>query len=176
MRSAIDDKMYELIIKPENFKFAYDINERFDSIKERVIQEFWELLILRLKKEFPEFSFKYKQGYNQYLEISDTSFRDFTPFVEIAQEQFHYGVSFYYNGTQKKMRELEREFGSLFLENDYNLKGKIAWFFNYSNEHFDTLSGLNKILPENKDLLIDQYIREFKTMVQSIEKTIAERE
>ena len=39
MASEIDDKKYELITRTENFDFAYDIVENFQSIKERLVHE-----------------------------------------------------------------------------------------------------------------------------------------
>lgn len=167
MASVIEDKTYELITKTENFDFAYDIYERFDSITERLIIEFWNLLILKLKKELPDYKFTDRNSPNPHFDITIKPLTKIMFYVGIYDSQFQYGISITHNGTKKKIQELEDKFKDVFEEYEYNEKNKVSWFFENGEESFSTLFGLKKILPENRSILIDKYINDFKVMLES---------
>jgi hypothetical protein len=167
MASVIEDKLFELVTKSENFDFSYDIYERFDSIKERMVLDFWNLLILKLKKEFQDLKLLDRSGSNFHLDISHKSLKITTFYIGIYELQFQFGISITHNGTKKKVQELEDRFRDLFLEYEYNEKEKISWFFESEEEDFSTLFGLKKILPENREILLDNYFSDFKVMIDT---------
>lgn len=146
MRSIIDDKMYELITKEENFQFAYDVNGRFDSIKERVIQEFWEALYLKIREEYPEGEFIKFDLYEQALGFSIKSNRDLFFILGIENYKLYYGISVSHKGTKKKMQEINDQFNDLFEYYEYDEDYKLFDFYDWAVEDFDSYSGLNKLL------------------------------
>lgn len=176
MTSDIEDRMYELITKVENFKFAYDINERFDSIKERIIQEFWETLFLKIKEEFPEGNYTKFDLYEQAMGFSFQSYRDILFITGIENSKLYFGISVSHKGTKKRMQEVKDQFVDLFEIYEYDDEYKSSDFYNWANEDFDSHSGLNKILIDNRDVLIDKYTRDFKVVIKSIKKTFVDCE
>ena len=176
MTTAIEDKMYELITKDENFNFAYDLSEHFESIKERLIKEFWDTLVLKFRKELLDYKVKEDNAYETHLDISSKSFTKVSFYVGVYESKLEYGISISHNGTKKKFRELEDIFSDIFEGYDPEVHNKVSWFFEYGEEEFDSLFVLKKLLPENRDELINKYIHDFKKMIESKHEVFLEFE
>lgn len=176
MASIIDDKIYNLISKSENFDFAHDIYERFDSIKERIIQEFWNNLILKLAAELRDIKFTERNDQPFHFDLSIKSINGIKLFVGIYDNQFQYGISITHKGSKKNIQELEEYFQDAFDQYEYDDKIKTSWFFEVGEEDFNTLSGLKKILPENRDVLIQKYLNDFNKMFDLKHKLFIEFE
>jgi len=176
MASIIEDKTYELITKVENFDFAFDLYSRFDSIKERLIQDFWLRLVLKFKNEYKEFNFKERPGVEQHAYMTLKSLSKVQFYIGIYDSEFQIGIAINHNGTKKKIQELEDRFNDLFEEKWNDEKGKVIWFFECKEEDFSTLFGLKKILPENRDNLIDKYLLDFKILFESKQNELTEFE
>lgn len=176
MASIIDDKMYNLISKSENFDFAFDLYERFDSIKERIIQEFWNNFISKLAAERRDFKFTDRNDQPFHYDLSIKSIKGIKLFVGIYDNQFQYGISITHKGSKKRIQELMIYFQDAFDEYDYEDKIKTSWFFEVGEEDFNTLSGLKKILPENREVLIQKYLNDFNKMMDLKHKLFTEFE
>jgi hypothetical protein len=176
MATQIEDKTFELITKNENFEFAFDLHSRFDSIKERLIQDFWVQLVLKFKKEFHEFKFTDRQGVDQHAFMAIKTFRKVQFYIEINETCFEYGIAISHNGTKRKIAELEERFIELFDDNGNDDDENTYYFYENGEEDFTKLFGLKKILPENRSSLIDKYILDFKKLYDSKQNDLIEFE
>jgi hypothetical protein len=172
MASVIDNKKFELITRTENFDFAFDIYENFEMIKERLVLEFWDLLLIRFKSEITNSKVTERQGTDHAVDLTYKSLSNVTFYLGIYDSQFQYGIWFAHNGTKKKVQELEDLFKDRFEFYEYNEKEKLSWFFESEDEDFDSLHGLKKLLPEHRNGLIDKYFEDFTKMYDSQIKAI----
>ena len=165
MVSIIDNKMYDLITKSENFDFAWDINERFISVKERLVEEFWNEIIAYFKSNLE--GFKIENEEEQYVEFKSKSYNKLSFYLQICENQIIYGLLIYHNGTKKKKSEIESYFSDKFESYIPYDNEKYFDFYETQTENLTTLDGLKKILPENRDKLIEMYFQDFKEMLTS---------
>lgn len=162
MTSKIKDKIYQLITQADNFEFAYDLNSNFDSIKERIIDEFWEDVISSLKDRYSELIIKEE---SEEIKLSSKKFKGISFFLGLYDyEDFQQGLCVEYNGTKKMQKIIEDEFIDLFDDDMLDGKDSVFWFYETKNENFQELASLKKILPENRKTLIDKYISDFDRM------------
>jgi hypothetical protein len=170
MTTIIEDKIYELVTKKENFEFALDIHTHFDSIKERLIEEFWDLLILNFKTI--NSNFLITTTVINYFEISIKNIPNILFYFNIDGNKFQYGFGVIHKGTKKTIEEINYKFEGILDLTEFEKEEKTSWFYVEVEEKFNELFGLKKILPENRNILIDKYIQDFDKMVQSVQKTM----
>jgi len=173
MVSIIDDKKYQLITKSENFEFAYDLYNNFDSIKSRLIQEFWDKLSIMINKNLQNSDIT-EEG--QCITFNTSSLGKIIYYYWISQNRFEYGIEFNHNGTKKTVMNIEDNFIDLFEHKYDNQKEKAYSLFHRQNEDFSKLSGLVKILPENRNELIEKYATDFKDMKNKLDNMLIEFE
>jgi hypothetical protein len=171
MASEIDDKKFELITRTENFDFAYDIVENFQSIKERLVHEFWDLLLKRFRNENPDC--KIDDSLEQQVDIKYKAFNDVTYYFSIIDDHFEYGIYFANNGSKKKIQELESFFKESFNEDMNDEEQKLSFFYDIEDEDLDSLYGLKKLLPANRDQLIEKYIKDYQKKYKAIFKLLS---
>jgi hypothetical protein len=165
MESIIDNKMYELITKSENFDFAWDINERFVTVKERLVEDFWNEIVLYFKRNLEDFKFINEERH--YIELKSKLHIKLEFILQIHENQIVYGLTTKHNGTKKKKSEIESLFSDEFEDYTECDEGKSFYFYETEDENLTTLDGLKKILPEKRDKLIEMYFQDFKEMLTS---------
>lgn len=175
MTSEIEEKIYDLVTKNENFEFAFDIHSRFESIKERMIQEFWDLLIISFKKKFPNYKFSNEENNDFNFEIFISSIKNTSFYINFEEETYQYGFGILHNGTKKNIKEIEEKFINVLNEYSYEPENKTSWFYENNEEEFESSFGLKKILPKNRTLLIEKYIKDFEKMIESVQVTILKK-
>ncbi len=176
MTSEIEEKIYDLVTKNENFEFAFDIHSRFESIKERLIQEFWDLLIISFKKKFPNYKFSNEENNDFNCDVSIKTIPNFTFYFLLDDNVYEYGFVFQHNGTKKQKNEAQDKFENILEECILDFDDKSSLFYENGKEEFNNLFSLKKILPENKALLIEKYINDFEKMTQSVQKLIEQND
>lgn len=165
MVSIIENKMYDLITKSENFDFAWDINERFISVKERLVEDFWNEIIAYFKSNLD--GFKMENEEEQYVEFTSKSYIKLTFILQIHENQIVYGISINHNGTKRKKSEIESFFCDEFDSCTDGDNDKYFYFYETQTEDLTSLDGLKKILPEKRGKLIEMYFQDFKEMLTS---------
>ena len=165
MESIIDNKMYDLITKCENFDFAWDINERFVTVKERLVEDFWNEIVLYFKRNLEDFKFFNEDI--QYIEFKSKQYDKLIFFLQVSDGDTSYGYIINHNGTKKKKSEIISYFCDILLKDDSN--DNSLFFIETKDENLTTLNGLKKILPEKRDKLIELYFQDFKEMLTSMQ-------
>ena len=173
MASEIDDKKFELITRTENFDFAYDIFENFQSIKERLVNEFWDLLLKRFKKVISNCKITDRSDTKLAVDVTYKSLKNVNFYIGIYSDQLQYGIWFKNKGSKKNIHELELFFKDSFDEYDPDEKKKNSYFFEVEDENLDSLYGLKKLLPANRDQLIEKYIKDYQKKYKAIFKLLS---
>lgn len=167
MTSIIDDKLYELITKNENFEFAYDISQRFAEIETRLWKEFWANFKNKLNGLNSNFQFNdFESGFDFYIKKWKKS-RYYLAINESNRMEF--GVEIDFTGSKKQFQEI-RNFLSEEFENDEYIDNKantLIYYINF-NENFELIHNLKKILPENRDKLIEESVLIIERVVERI--------
>ncbi|MCT4589102.1 MAG: hypothetical protein N4A71_14870 [Carboxylicivirga sp.] len=163
MTKSLDDQKFELITQKGNFEFAFDIYETFESIIDRLEDDFWKNLNVELNKKFIDYSISQDVDDESVTLIKHKSFRDVAFFIQLHDNQFIYG--FYIPCKQNQLKKIGNEYKPEFEDLWLDSEKKIAWF--WDGEPFDTskLSLLKKILP-NEDKLLKSYLRIVDEMIQ----------
>ena len=174
MNSVIDNKLFALITKSENFEFAYDISERFESIKQRLWDEFWNDFQKKLKFEHDDFNIE---------TISDWEFifyqrkwKIFKFYFNLRGNSMEYGV-----GTNRKEYKnlftlINNDFQEILSDLKVENKNNELWYFTKCDDNVTKLQGLKKILPENKAKIISEYYDLFRGLFDEINDIIQKYE
>jgi len=170
MTSLIDDKLYDLITKTENFEFAFDIRDRFDTVIGRIYKEFWELLQKFLIDENKNYDIKNTSQW-EFI-FKQKNWKHFTFYFEWKDDDnFNFGFGFY-NTIKTKFKEINSKLEDFEFEQDENG----LWFQTTFEENFTKLSGLKKILPETRNEIFVKLNSEINEFYKKLEDIIIEYE
>lgn len=168
MISEIDNKMYELMTEEQNFEFAYYIHNNYESIKVRLKNEFLIELKSELMKDNNEIIVKKNEEYVDYYEIC-YKYKKVKFYFQLEDNNIQYGIVLEHNGTKKKIKEIEFLFEK-YLELDYNSTQNDSkyWLYQIEEEDFNEFSSLKKLLPKNRDVLINKYCKNIIKLINEV--------
>lgn len=171
MTSIIDDKIYELITKSENFEFAYDIRQRFDEIQNRIWIEFWADFQYNLKNEYCNFYIKEVAENEWAFDFYDKKWKKARFYFNIDDNYLQYGIELDFVGNKKQFQQIRGFLSEIFINEEISEKNDKIWYYNNCDEKFETAHNLKMILPENRSKIISDYVSVF---VRFAEKVIIE--
>jgi len=171
MASIIDDKLFELVTKSENFEFAYDISERFESIKEHLRIEFWKEFQKKLKTEHPDFVIE--EINSLYFHFKNRRWSILTFYFSISEvDTMNYGIGSTNKRIKSKFPELIDDLQNKLFDFEIESEYDGYWFYASCSDNLKSLQGLKRILPDNRDKIIAEYYNIFKKLLDDIKETI----
>lgn len=175
MASIIDNKLFELITKSENFEFAYDISERFENVKEQLRNEFWKGFQKKLKTEHPDFIIE--EINNWYFHFRNRKWSILSFYFSIYDvENMNYGIGSTNKRIKSKCPELVDDLKNKLLDFEVESEYDGYWFCSYCSDNIKSLQGLKRILPDNRDKIITEYYNNFKKLLDDLNETILKYE
>lgn len=174
--NKFDDDLYNFIIKPENFEPVFELSNRFNDFKERLIINFWRKVVSYLEFNEPELKgwkyciqeevpqsgsmiYLYKDEYCSKITQEPASVLT-TFYNEVSGGgKIILGVSF--DRTLSKLNyEKVRKFAAQIIKAGWKLSPPNIWTFpiyKYMDEDFNSYDSLRKILPSEEDYLAKEY-------------------
>ncbi len=177
MNSIIDNKIFDLITKSENFEIAFDINERYADIVYRLDQEFWNLLLKKVKSNF-KINVLSDTDRLWEFEVIPKGWEKFVMFFrwDDKEDKVYYGVGTDKLKTKKQQDMIHENLEELLVDFEV-IKGNFEIWFKYPyGDDFEKLSGLKKILPETREKTVDRYYLIFTTFLEMLSKKIIQTE
>jgi len=161
MNTTIDDKIYELATKPENFEFAWDINEKFDDIKERLQHDFLQLLYKK-SKSIDECLFIRGEKWMFIIKHpNDSIIHSFFSFK--GDNWIKIGIGIDSSNTDNVKAKFYEHFSDLFNKLGYNqIKVANMDCFQYGIIDINNLSNFKKILSNNREKTAEEFIDLYK--------------
>lgn len=175
--NPINDKIYNLITDIKNFELAFDINERFEEILNRIWKDFITSLQEALKIECKDF----KTERTQELEfvLYSKKWEIFKFYFNLHDTDFlEYGIGTNNSKYKKSFSKIKKILQGQEVLSDFEFsqdKDEI-WFSRMFDENLSKLSGLEKILPDTKPMLISEYTQTFANLVSLLNDKIIEVE
>lgn len=170
MNSVIDNKLFDLITKIENFEFAYDISERFESIKQKLWDEFWNDLQSKLKNEHDDFTIE---------KISDWEFiffqrkwKIFKFYFNLDSDYMQFGIGSNNVNYKKLFPNINEKFQEILAAYENEITENELWYYLKCDDDVTKLQGLQRILPANREKIISEYYGLFKVMLDDIYETV----
>jgi hypothetical protein len=181
MTTVLEKKIYELVTKSENFEIAFEIHEKFGGVKEQLIEDFWQFLLKRVKNSFEEMIIEYNEADDENSiwltpkKNYKNRFQSYCIYFE-ESERIEIAIRIIDRLTNGKQKIVLERYDELIKSKDmhsFNIQpdNGNTWFYKDFDEDFKKIHGLRKILPENRNALIDEYI---KSMQSFIDETIEE--
>ena len=167
--------LYEFICREENFEFAHEISEYFGQIEEKLKNDFWQEVFKKCKSNLDD-SFRLRlDRESELIELKKDSWE----FTLICRDWEYNEVWIEVKLTTRNKRK-RKELEGLFL--DEELIDKLG--FEYLEEedivsgmkiteNFDKLSTLKRILPTNREELVNQYSNTIIGKVKILEEEFA---
>lgn len=172
MESIIDDKIYNLSVQKENFELIFDINQRYNSLIERLFLEFWSNLFLHLKSKDKNLQNIVNKDW--IITIKPKGWDFFKIHIEWpSDEHINYGIF----SEQIKFRSINKinaDFENIYYLNtfEYDDSGKQICFYKELNDNFTKLSGIVKMLPENRSELYDEIYLNIVDLIENMDVAI----
>jgi hypothetical protein len=176
MNTLIDDKLYELVTKIENFEVAYDISQRIKFYEDRLREEFLKELLKKIKNEHQELESTEIIENKFFINRRDWNTLEFC--CEIDSNKFYISIGQFKKVKSSTTRSaiIKKILDSYNLEHYINENEPEHWLFTSSDHDFSKLEGLKVILPDNRDKIISEYYELFKKMYDIVLKVANEYE
>jgi len=170
MNSVIDNKLFDLITKVENFEFAYDINERFESIKERLWEDFWNDLQKKLKSEHDDFMIEKTSDW-EFIFVQ-RKWKVFKFYFNLHSDYMEFGVGSNNADYKSLFPKISESFQDLLPDYENEINKDELWYFMDCDDDVTKLQGLKRLLPDNREKIITEYYSLFKRLLDEIQETI----
>jgi hypothetical protein len=170
MDSIIDNKFFDLITKDENFEFAYDINERFENIRQKLWIDFFDDLRKKLKLEHNDFIIEKTDDWEFVL--SYRKWNVFKFYYNFKDDHIKIGILSNYIKNKKLFSEIDMCFREIMPDFSVEINTEEFRYFIICDEDLSTLHGLKRILPENREKIISEYYLKFKRLLEDIQESI----
>ena len=153
---SFNDKLYELVTKPENWEIAKKISDNMDSFVKRLIEEFWKEIGENIKKKFNLEDWEVSILDSTEKTIRHSQWVD-SFFVSFGVDTGKGGKTFLgwwwknykYKEDLQLLSKLKKVDSQITKQ-----EGEFPGFF-YIDD--DPLSLLEQILPLNRQLLVEKY-------------------
>lgn len=171
MNTKFDNEFYKFFIKKENFEYGYDIHKNFKPvILDRLYKEFWKIL-----KHTIADNFKRKFEINEYEEwgfyVCIKEWKYFKLFLG-WEEDIH--ISYSLVIETKNHKKISKFIGANDLFSDLE-RIENSYYYRYDkdfDENFTELNSLIRLLPENRQELIDELIHYLEKFVSKYNKDV----
>lgn len=177
MESIIDDKIYELSIKEENFELVYDINQRFESIKDRLYEEFWASLVVYLKNNSTNLVVRNQDDW--LILLQDNKWNLSKLYIQWEEdEKIIFGLSI---GDLKYKKQIGVVYESL-MKKDFltdftpDIIDNSVDFYKEFNYDFSKLYGLKKLLPAYRTDLFQEFSNSINELHKQLDLSLIEIE
>lgn len=162
--SLLEEKMYGFITQPDNWQVASVISDKMAYVKDRMLKEFWAEVKKNLENRLDLNEWKILMSEDIYeaysqLFITNASWDGlFKICFEELEEAAFLGVCRDFDS--KKVpdsihEQIQKELTSIYKE---MVPGTASWVGYFeANYNFADWSGLDKILPSNRQTLVDKY-------------------
>lgn len=164
--NKFDKDLYEFVTSVENFEPAFEIANKFELFKAKLIKDFWRNVFENLKP--------YKKDLEGWLSFQETDsliwlyhkkYCNQDEIASIATCFYNYGsgrimLGIYFNKEINSFKyEKVREFAAKMIKDEWRLGPKTDSFpiYKLMNENFNTYETLRKILPLEGDGLAREY-------------------
>lgn len=169
--------LYEFICKEENFEFAYEISEYFGEVESRLKSDFWQEVFKKCKSNLDD-SFKLRLDEEaELIELKKDSWK-FTLICRdwVYSEEVWIEVKLTTKNKRKRKEleglflddELIEKLGFECLEEDEDIVSGMQ-----ITDNFNKLSTLKRILPSNREEMVNQYSNTIIGKVKILEKEFA---
>ena len=170
MNSVIDNKLFDLITRDENFEFAYDIRERFDSIKDKLWVDFWNDLQTKLKSEHGDFNIEEISKY-EFI-FFQRKWKIFRFYFNLHSNCMEFGIGSNNVDYKNLFPEINESFQELRPDFEIFKENNELWYFMQCDDDVTKLQGLKRILPNNREKIISEYFDLFNKLLDDIQETI----
>jgi hypothetical protein len=174
MESIIDEKIYELSVKEDNFDLVFDINQRYDSIIERLQFDFWNELAEYMKIKSQE---KVEREDDWLISLRNQKVKNLKIYVEWQNEEsITYGVLIDNLKNRKQTNLIFNSLTDFLIDFDSKMEGKSVDFFKDFDYDFSKLHGLKKMIPVNRTKLFDDFFETIERLREQIQNHLPELE
>lgn len=161
--SLLEEKMYGFITQPDNWQLAREISEKMDYVKDRLLQEFWREVKERIngRLDSKEWVVDMTDLYDtySYIRVSHNSWENL---FFVAFEGLHRDILI---GIQRDLvsnkvpNELHEQIANHLTSIEKNINQKSDWWPGYffTGDDFRYFPTVGKILPSNRQALVDKY-------------------
>jgi len=174
MNTVIDNKLFDLITKEENFEFAFDINERFVSIKKRLLADFWYDFKAKLKIEHSDFIIENTSDW-EFI-FFERKWKIFKFYFNLHSNSMEFGVGSGNPDYINLFPQINERFQELLSDYENVINNNELWYFMSCDDDVTNLQGLKRILPSNRETIIMEYYELFKSLLVNIQEFITEFE
>lgn len=165
--NKFDDDLYDFVIKPENFEPVFELANRFDDFKEKLIKDFWRNVFENLKSCKNLDDWYAEQETDSLIWLFNKKYCDQDEIASIATCFYNYGsgrimLGIYFNKEINTFNyEKVREFAEKMIKDEWRLGPKNDSFpiYKLMNENFNTYETLRKIFPSEGDGLANEYAK-----------------
>jgi hypothetical protein len=167
-----EEEIFNFLTTRQNFENVIRVREHWDMIQQKLLIDFWDLVIEKIDKGLEELNLEWKTFLKGSYSVSNSSIWLFKKEWEVNTEEtppirlewqammfstLHYGITVNLNS---KLWNPSKMFS--FLREDINIQKHQSngnWYPYYVDApySFETPKGLLRILPENRDEIANEY-------------------
>lgn len=166
--SRFEEKVYELVTQPDNWRVAKEVNDRMWYVKDRLFKDFWNELKQSLESRLDLNEWQVRMAIeNAYEENKYNNDSGFCITHPSWKGLFHIGfgnLRYGYIGvwcdsdSNKITNALYEQFANELTNKYIKLTKDEKWFPGwYGVDNFEDWSTLDQILPSNRKAFIDKY-------------------
>lgn len=171
---AYDAQLYTFLTRPENFEPFIDLSEQYNKVKQRLVNEFWMLVLeeaqkLKPKKMLWEFGIedvdaRWRKLFARHLEISDNNLNAAILYENLDDKVV---LGAWFDRSNKRFTEYNRDENYEYLRSNPTTKGDYSWIacnrenwcaiYKYPGLNFSQKASLLQILPHVREPLAKFY-------------------
>lgn len=185
---AYDAQLYTFLTRPENFEPFIDLSEQYNKVKQRLINEFWMLVLEETNKMKPhnmpwefdieDINFDYRKLFARHPEVSDNNLNSAILYENLDGNVV---VGAWFDRGNTRFRDSIFniwEDGKRYLDTSPALKSDYSWnvgsggwwfaIYKYPGLNFSQKSSLLQILPHVREPLAKTYAAQLISAVAQL--------
>lgn len=161
--SLLEERMYGFITQPDNWQVAREISEKMEYVKDRMLKEFWGKVksSIESKLDVKEWNLTMSENIYDANSVLEVTHKSWEKLFGIGFQYLHSNTIFgiYRDFDSKKVPDALHEQIAINLKTIYKQMDKSDWWPGCYciGDDFREGTTLCKILPSNRQALVDKY-------------------
>ena len=176
--SIYEEEMFKYITKPENFEVAFEINELFSQVKNKIIEQFWQQVESRLLELTKETDWQVSLDDDVFstwssLNLTRDEWKEcFYVNYEKLHESVSHGLWVDYDDKDLDMKKIAKHSETIECLQDMKHNNKYWLGWKHIGEDFNSISTLKKILPDRSQDFEDELAKLLFDLAEEIKPEV----
>jgi len=177
-----EEEIFDYLTEEDNFRPAYEIHQFFPEVKKKLITDFWNLVSKSLKIKTNDTNWEveiYDNIFDRYskmgLHLDNQYNKDLRVIFERLHGNVYYGLWINKKSTDLNVPKINDYANTIEGLKEIESPNNAYWLGSaYLDQDFQNLHTLESILPDKREILVDEYSNLLFEFAEDFEEEIRE--